>query len=166
MKTLGVLLKEGIDQNEIDQIFLQLDKELKYLHSKNYYVYIINYNTIVKNDEEVPTFLEIYKFNFSQNKQQIMDENIDDLNKTILGAYVYNISIQSGLSIPLDYVNYVEISKHSPDYISSNFERIKMSIPNYEEKELFYSNYIQGELSYYSDYISEKTSLNAIKKIQ
>ena len=158
---LGMLLQQGIDAGTVEKMFLELDKQLKYIHSRNFCVGEINYSTIVENEQGMITFLEIIRIDDLQSKNEIINRNLGDLVKTVLGAYVYILSRETGLSIPLNYTNYVEITKKDPNYIRDNYENIKGALPNNNSEAFFNSLIFDNKMEYYSDYLN-KLNLNNI----
>ena len=148
-ETLRQYLTYNRDTSEIEQIFYNLDSQLKYLHSNGFYVKDLNSDTI---------FLEENK-NYSHNGQPVfmfsaiakskkMDEdisnNIKDLSKLAIGAF---ISINNGFC---DYTNL------DNNYIKKYFDEMSFYIPNAEYfRDVMEEN---GTMMYYSDFVTQKAS--------
>lgn len=137
-ETLRQYLTYNKDSDLIDDIFLKLDNQMKYLHGKGYFVSELNSDTILLDesyDEPAFVFSAISK---SSNKEQNFKKNIVDLSKLAIGAF---ISSENG---------FCDYTKMSDNYLKRYFNEISYYLPhpNYFESVL-----VEGRFSYYSDYV-------------
>lgn len=158
--TLGQYLTSHKNVDELNSIFLNLDFQLKYLHSQGYYVEKLDLDNILLEEATINSYPTQVFFSFKSlakinNPQQDKSENIKALSKLAVGSY---ISVMDG---------FCDYSKISDNYIKNYFEEIKNYIPNYE----YYENVIiNGDTSlYYSDYVknqSESTKGNHMQMVK
>lgn len=159
-ETLRQYLTYNKDTNEMEQIFYNLDSQLKYLHSNGFYVRDLNSDTIFleenknysHNGQSVFMFSSIAK---SSNIDKDITSNIKNLSKLAIGAF---ISIDNGFC---DYTNL------DNNYIKKYFDEMSYYIPN---SEYFRSIVTENDvIMYYSDFISQKNSGgkgNAVQKVK
>lgn len=159
-ETLRQYLTYNKDANEMEQIFYNLDSQLKYLHSNGFYVKDLNSDTIFlegnknysHNGQSVFMFSSIAK---SSNIDKDITSNIKNLSKLAIGAF---ISIDNGFC---DYTNL------DNNYIKKYFDEMSYYIPN---SEYFRSIVTENDvIMYYSDFISQKNSGgkgNAVQKVK
>lgn len=159
-ETLRQYLTYNKDANEMEQIFYNLDSQLKYLHSNGFYVRDLNSDTIFleenknysHNGQSVFMFSSIAK---SSNIDKDITSNIKNLSKLAIGAF---ISIDNGFC---DYTNL------DNNYIKKYFDEMSYYIPN---SEYFRSIVTENDvIMYYSDFISQKNSGgkgNAVQKVK
>lgn len=151
-ETLRQYLTYNKDSDLIDDIFLKLDNQMKYLHGKGYFVSELNSDTILLDesyDEPAFVFSAISK---SSNKEQDFKKNIVDLSKLAIGAF---ISSENG---------FCDYTKMSDNYIKRYFNEISYYLPhpNYFESVL-----VEGRAGYYSDYVriqGENSKRNSMVK--
>lgn len=158
-ETLRQYLTYNKDFNEIETIFLNLDKQLKYLHQSGYYVSNLNSDSILLEESKLSSVNNQSVFMFSsinklKDRNKEIFSNITDLSKLAIGAF---ISVENG---------FCDYSMLSTDYIRKYFNEIATYLPN--------SNYFENVImnndtsSYYSDYVMMKSSgsskNNAIQK--
>ena len=151
-ETLRQYLTYNKDSDLIDDIFLKLDNQMKYLHGKGYFVSELNSDTILLDesyDEPAFVFSAISK---SSNKEQDFKKNIVDLSKLAIGAF---ISSENG---------FCDYTKMSDNYIKRYFNEISYYLPhpNYFESVL-----VEGRAGYYSDYVriqGENSKSNSMVK--
>lgn len=155
-ETLRQYLTYNKDVNKIENIFLDLDKQMKYLHQKGYCVAELNSDSIVLeqrqyssgSSQELFVFASIAKTN---NENVDFLNNITDLSKLAIGAY---ISSENG---------FCDYSRLSTDYIKKYFNEIAFYLPNSE----YFSNVInEGDISYYSDYVQRANGNSRSNSIQ
>ena len=148
-ETLRQYLTYNKETNEIEQIFYNLDNQLKYLHSQGYYVGKLNSDTILletnrnslQNGQTLFMFSTIAK---SKNIDKDISNNIIELSKLAIGAF---ISRENGFS---DY------SGLDASYLRKYFDEMAFYIPNSE----YYRNVIidNDTTMYYSDFVNSKIS--------
>ena len=117
-ETLRQYLTYNKDSDLIDDIFLKLDNQMKYLHGKGYFVSELNSDTILLDesyDEPAFVFSAISK---SSNKEQDFKKNIVDLSKLAIGAF---ISSENG---------FCDYTKMSDNYIKRYFNEISYYLPH------------------------------------
>lgn len=155
-ETLRQYLTYNKDPNEVEGIFINLDKQLKYLHSNGYCVNELNSDSIL---------LEQSKYTSSDNQSVFMfssisrsndiekdySSNIIDLSKLAIGAY---ISTENG---------FCDYSQLSTDYIKKYFGEISSYLPN---PDYFSDIIMRSELSYYSDFIKKESGNSKSNSIQ
>ena len=151
-ETLRQYLTYNKDENEIDKIFMDLDRQLKHLHKKGYYVSELNSDTILLEKNKVDTSSDHSLFSFasiakSRNKEVDFSDNITDLSKLAIGAF---LSFGNGFS---DY------SQLDTNYLKKYFNEIAVYIPNNE----YFANVILNDdtSSYYSDYVNNQIGSNS-----
>ena len=156
-ETLRQYLTYNKDINEIDQIFINLDSQLKYLHKNGYYVSELNSDTILLERNKVNSSVDYSMFMFSsiaksQNNKEDFANNITSLSKLAIGAF---ISFDNGFT---DY------SQLDTNYIKKYFNEIAVYIPNSE----YFANVILNDdtSSYYSDYVNQIVSNSKGKAVQ
>ena len=142
-ETLRQYLTYNKDIDEMNQIFLHLDSQLKYLHRNGYCVSELNSDTILleeakytnKDNQNVFMFSSITK----ATSENDFSNNILDLSKLAIGAF---ISSENG---------FCDYSMLSTDYIKKYFEEIKVYLPN----PAYYNGVIMNNDTsvYYSDYV-------------
>lgn len=156
-ETLRQYLTYNKDINEIDQIFINLDSQLKYLHKNGYYVSELNSDTILLETSKYSSFNNQSVFMFSnilrtKDKSKDFANNIVDLSKLAIGAF---ISTENG---------FCDYSKISTEYIKKYFDEIAFYLPNSE----YFRNVIMNSdtSNYYSDYVNMTTSNSKSNSIQ
>lgn len=151
-ETLRQYLTYNKDSDLIDDIFLKLDNQMKYLHGKGYFVSELNSDTILLDESyDEPTFV-FSAISKSSNKEQDFKKNIVDLSKLAIGAF---ISSENG---------FCDYTKMSDNYIKRYFNEISYYLPhpNYFESVL-----VEGRAGYYSDYVriqGENSKSNSMVK--
>ncbi len=156
-ETLRQYLTYNKDINEIDQIFRNLDSQLKYLHAHGYYVNELNSDTILLEKNKIDSSSNYSVFMFStiaksQNSKVDFPNNILSLSKLAIGAF---LSFDNGFT---DY------SQLDTDYIKKYFKEIAIYIPN---NEYFANVILNGDTSrYYSDYTNQVGSNSKGKAVQ
>jgi len=135
--------------SEIEQIFYNLDNQLKYLHQKGFCVSELNSDTIFLDTNKHSSQSDHATFIFSsiaraQDIQRDSYNNILDLSKLAIGAF---ISVDNGFC---DYTNL------DNNYIKKYFNEMAGYIPNAE----YFRGVILGEdtIQYYSDFINKKNT--------
>lgn len=142
-ETLRQYLTYNKDINLIENVFVNLDRQLKYLHQNGYYVSELNSDTIVFESDKYSSNQNQGTFMFtsiakSNNSNVDFTNNILDLSKLAIGAY---ISTENG---------FCDYSRLSTDYIKKYFKEISIYLPNSE----YFSNVlIDNNFDYYNDYI-------------
>ena len=146
------------DVTEIEQIFVSLDRQLKYLHKNGYCVNELNSDSILLEKNKFSSHDNYSVFMFASigkigDKERDVYDNILSLSKLAIGSF---ISPETG---------FCDYSQLSTDYIRKYFEEISLFIPNQN----YFSNVImKGDCTYYSDYIKklsqENGKNNAIQK--
>lgn len=146
-ETLRQYLTYNKNADEIEQIFYNLDNQLKYLHNKGIYVNELNSDTIFleknkndsNNNQAVFIFSSLAK---SKNIGNDASDNIVKFSKLAIGAF---ISIDNGFC---DYTNL------NDNYIKKYFDEMSYYIPN---AEYFRDVVINNDTTlYYSDFINNK----------
>lgn len=134
-KSFETLKSNIIKNQDYDSAYegiISLDRQLKYIHSRGYYVTSLNTRDIVYNDYY--GFNEMDR-NYS-NKEENIRKNIKDFVKLSLGIYV---SLDVGGNIVYDY------TKYDDDFIIENYkEGIRPSIK--EECVEYYDRIISSKL--------------------
>ena len=147
-ETLRQYLTYNKETNEIEQIFYNLDAQLKYLHSNGYCVLELNSDSILlennknasSNNQTVFMYASIVRTN---NPEKDFSRNIEDLSKLAVGAF---ISIENGFS---DY------STFDTSYIRKYYDEMAFYVPN---SEYFRSVIVDGNATmYYSDFVNQKS---------
>ena len=149
-ETLRQYLTYNKDADVIENVFINLDRQLKYLHQNGYCVSELNSDTIVfepgtyssNQNEGTFMFASIAK---SNNDNIDFAHNILDLSKLAIGAY---ISTENG---------FCDYSKLSTDYIRKYFDEIAVYLPN---GEYFKDVVVDNNFDYYNDYL-QKSSGNS-----
>ncbi|MBQ7136540.1 MAG: hypothetical protein IJO43_01010 [Bacilli bacterium] len=155
-ETLRQYLTYNRDVNEINEIFVNLDRQLKYLHQRGYCVSDLNSDSIVleKNKNSSPDDQNIFMFSSitrTSNGVRDYSDNVVSLSKIAIGAFM---SVENG---------FCDYSQLSTDYIRKYFGEISMYLPNSE----YFSRVIQDDdISYYSDYIQMRTGNSRNNTIQ
>jgi len=144
-ETLRQYLSYNKSVDGIEQIFCNLDTQMKYLHKKGYYVKDLNSDTILLEEYGVPSKNRPASFSFSSierlHDMKNVSDNIVDLSKLMIGAF---ISVENGFC---DYTNL----EHN--YIKKYFEEMSYYIPN---ADYFRNVILNNDTSmYYSDFILE-----------
>jgi len=148
------------DFSEVDQIFYNLNSQLKYLHSRGYCVAELNSDTILldTNKNNSPTNHSEFSFSMivrTQDPQKDFAKNIKDLSKLAIGAF---ISIENG---------FCDYSKLDAIYINKYFDEMADFIPN---SEYFRNVIINNDTTmYYSDFVNNKNSnakSNSMQKLK
>ena len=148
-ETLRQYLTYNKDTNEIEQIFYNLDNQLKYLHRHGVYVSELTSDTILletsktnsKDNQSIFMFSSLAK---SNDIDKDAANNIVELSKLAVGAF---ISVDNGFC---DYTNL------DNNYIRKYFDEMAYYIPN---SEYFRNVVIDGDTTvYYSDFINSKKS--------
>jgi len=142
-ETLRQFLTYNKDVNIVENVFINLDRQLHYLHQNGYYVSELNSDTIVfepgkyssNQDQGTFMFASIAK---STNSDVDFANNILDLSKLAIGAY---ISTENG---------FCDYSRLSTDYIKKYFSEIAMYLPN---RDYFSNVLMDNNFYYYNDYI-------------
>lgn len=160
MSSLKQYFEENkVDDFEIKEIFLSLDKSLKSLHRKGGYLYKVNSDHVLVDERNV--LLDSRYLIFSdEEEEQERHQNIQDFAKLMLGAYFTN------------EVGFYDFTQLSNDYLKENLEDFLESSPEsdcfYLEEVLKNNNYI-----YYNDYlksdkfiISEGRSKEGLRKVK
>lgn len=153
--TFKDFLQEEHDSSKLLEVLYSLDKQLKYLHSKGYYVNNINFDSIIKNEENVFKFMYVDKLP-ADNSNLYVKGNIDSLAKVSLGAYVYITSYEFGYVGDINSFDYEKISRQNPDYVVQNYEFIRSSIPAADEFGEYYDGVIDGQFGYFCDFVDKK----------
>ena len=155
-ETLRQYLTYHKDFDEINQIFINLDKQMKYLHQKGYCILDLNSDTILLESDKANSNIDQNSFMFSSiirstNRDQDFSNNIVDLTKLAIGAF---ISVENG---------FCDYSQLSTNYIKRYFGEIAFYLPN---KEYFANIIVENKMSYYSDYVQAKSDKNRNNTIQ
>lgn len=155
-ETLRQYLTYHKDFDEINQIFINLDKQMKYLHQKGYCILDLNSDTILLESDKANSNIDQNTFMFSSiirstNRDQDFSNNIVDLTKLAIGAF---ISVENG---------FCDYSQLSTNYIKRYFGEIAFYLPN---KEYFANIIVDNKMSYYSDYVQAKSDKNRNNTIQ
>ena len=142
-ETLRQFLTYNKDINEVEEIFINLNEQLKRLHQSGYCVGELNSDTITLQDDNYSFPNQQKNFVFesivkSHNKANDIRDNIVDLSKLAIGAYM---SVEHG------FCDYTALST---EYIKKNFNDISYFLPN---SNYFSSVIIDDMCFYYSDYI-------------
>lgn len=150
-ETLRQYLTYNKDFNEIEGIFISLDRQLKYLHKNGYCVNELNSDTILLDKNKYSSYDNQSVFMFSsisktKNNDKDFSENVLALTKLAIGAY---ISVENG---------FCDYSKLSNDYIKKYFNEISYYLPN---SEYFSKVIMDNNISYYSDYVDALVSGNS-----
>lgn len=159
-ETLRQYLTYNKGTSEIEQIFCNLDSQLKYLHSNGYYVSELSSDTILleqnknssRDNQPVFMFSMISK---SRNIETDASNNIIDLSKLAIGAF---ISIDNG---------FCDYTKIDSSYIRKYFDEMAIYIPN---SEYFRGVILEGNtLTYYGDFLQQELSGgkgNSVQKVK
>lgn len=155
-ETLRQYLTYHKDFDEINQIFINLDSQMKYLHQKGYCILDLNSDTILLESDKANSNIDQNTFMFSSiirstNRDQDFSNNIVDLTKLAIGAF---ISVENG---------FCDYSQLSTNYIKRYFGEIAFYLPN---KEYFANIIVDNKMSYYSDYVQAKSDKNRNNTIQ
>ena len=113
------------DKSKILEMIYQLDKQLKLLHSKHFYVQNLNAESILYNEDETFSFNNILKF-----------------TQLSLGIYAF-------VSFPQNV--FTDYSKLDEEFIYNNYLMIREFVPY--AADYYDSIIIDKRYSYYSDYI-------------
>jgi len=156
-ETLRQYLTYNKDVNEINEIFINLDKQLKYLHQNGYCVNELNSDSILLEQSKYssPDNQSLFMFSsitIARNGVKDYSDNVLALTKMAVGAY---ISSENG---------FCDYSQLSTDYIKKYFTEISVYLPN---SSYFSKVIMDNDISYYSDYIQMTTGnsrSNAIQK--
>lgn len=146
-ETLRQYLTYNKNADEIEQIFYNLDNQLKYLHIRGIYVNELNSDTIFleKNKNDSDDNQAVFMFSSlakSKNIEKDASNNIVDFSKLAIGAF---ISIDNGFC---DYTNL------DSNYIKKYFDEMSYYIPN---EEYFRDVVMDNNTTiYYSDFINNK----------
>lgn len=140
METLKEYYSYENDLDGVTELFENLSRELKIIHSNNMVVPNLNSNEIVFGESM------LYKtIKRSDNFELEKRNNILSLAKIITGIY-----LSSG-------TEFKDFSQVKDEWFIENFDNIFSTInyPNFD-KEYFESIFLEGQNTYYSDYIDRK----------
>jgi len=155
-ETLRQYLTYNRDVNEINEIFVNLDRQLKYLHQRGYCVSDLSSDSIIleSNKFSSPDNKNVFMFSSitrTNNSVKDYSDNVEALSKIAIGAFM---SVENG---------FCDYSQLSTEYIRKYFGEISMYLPNSE----YFAKIIQdGDISYYSDYIQMTTGNSRNNTIQ
>lgn len=155
-ETLRQYLTYNRDVNEINEIFVNLDRQLKYLHQRGYCVSDLSSDSIIleSNKFSSPDNQNVFMFSSitrTNNSVKDYSDNVEALSKIAIGAFM---SVENG---------FCDYSQLSTEYIRKYFGEISMYLPNSE----YFAKIIQdGDISYYSDYIQMTTGNSRNNTIQ
>ncbi len=154
--TFQQFLMEEHDSSKLLEVVYSLDRQLKYLHSKGYYAKSVDFNTIMKNENNDYGFMYVDQLP-RENSDLYIKGNIDSIAKISLGAFVYVASYELGYVGDISSFNYERISRQNPDYIKQNYDFIRSSIPAVDEFGDYYDGIMDGKYEYFSDYVDRKS---------
>lgn len=142
-ETLRQYLTYNKDTSNIEKIFIDLDNQLKYIHSQGFCVSELNSDSIIMEESYNSSYMGLPKFSFSSISRfgdvaKDVSNNITDLSKLAIGAY---ISVENG---------FCDYSQLSTNYIKQYFNEILFYLPN---ASYFKGVMIDNDISYYNDYI-------------
>ena len=147
---------EEHDSSKILEVIYSLDRQLKYLHSKGYYATSIDFQSIMKNDNNDFGFVYVEKLP-KENVDLYIKGNIDSLAKISLGAFVYVASYDLGYVGDINSFNYERICRQNPDYLKQNYNFIRSSIPATDDFGDYYDAILDGKYDYFSDFVDRKS---------
>ena len=158
MIDLGEYFSYNDENSNISNVFEELSRQLKIIHSHNMVVPYLNSKTISCEDDFRFTGMD-EPYNFELQKR----ENIRSLAKLMLGTY---LSAGTGFK---------DFSSVDDEWFSDNIEDISKSITadNYYS-EYFENIFVNGSEDYYSDFVdkkrqdadlNKKSNLNGFKKV-
>jgi len=156
-ETLKQYLTYTNDIEEVKSICGDLFAQLKVYHSKGYYIPNINSNSIVMTENKYYSNDGYSKFTFldiapmSSEREKTKKENIIDLCKLTIGAYVSS-------SIENSFIDYTGLKTK---YIKDMFGELEPFLPDLD---YFRKTIDESEVTYYSDYLSDKYGSNINKK--
>lgn len=128
------------DKSKILEMIYQLDKQLKLLHSKHFYVQNLNAEAILYNEDETFSFSSIIRNSYDEEKN--IKNNILKFTQLSLGIYAF-------VSFPQNV--FTDYSKLDEQFIYNNYLMIREFVPY--AVEYYDSVIIDKRYSYYSDYI-------------
>jgi len=142
-ETLRQYLTYNKDFDEINEIFINLDQQLKYLHQNGFCVSELNSDSILLESNKYSSLNNKSMFMFAsivRSKNNVSDysDNVRDLSKIAIGAF---ISAENG---------FCDYSQLSTDYIKKYFDEIAVYLPN---RDYFSKVIMDNDMSYYSDYV-------------
>lgn len=162
--TYQQFLQQEHDSSKILEVVYSLDRQLKYLHSKNYYVTDINFKNVVMNDNNDFGFVYIDKIPTGVNKEFYINSNINSMVNFSLGSYVFLASYDAGYVSSIESFDYTQITKQYPDFIKEHYDFIRTTIPASDEFAEYYDNAINGEFGYFSDLVDRKSKESQANK--
>ncbi len=143
-ESLRQYLTYNKDFDSINNIFISLYDQMKYLHKNGFYVSELSSDTIFWEESQEQLGMEEPRFTFvsisrSNDKDADFSKNVLDLTKLAVGAF---ISTENG---------FCDYTKMSTEYIKRYLRDISYYLPNSD----YFENVLQnGDTStYYSDYI-------------
>lgn len=128
------------DKSKILEMIYQLDKQLKFLHSKHFYVQNLNAEAILYNEDETFSFSSIIRNSYDEEKN--IKNNILKFTQLSLGIYAF-------VSFPQNV--FTDYSKLDEEFIYNNYLMIREFVPY--AADYYDSIIIDKRYSYYSDYI-------------
>lgn len=153
--TLKDFILKDSDNSKITEVIASLDRQLKYLHSKGYYVESMGFNDVVVNDYQDFGFTRISRMDKNQNNESTIKGNIKSLVLLSLGSYALSNSVNDGYVSNTEWFDYNEIDKRDPSFVSNNYDFIRTTIPYGTD---YYDDVINnGNIYYFSDYIAQKS---------
>ena len=145
-KTNTINLEEWLyfhsDENERRELFINMDKALKYIHEHGFCISIFYPSKIeILNDQiDHIRFNELMSLPFSEKERKTI------INEDIFRSALIQIGIYSNT---LKYL--------TPDFLKDNFDSFVQFLPNMDVP--YYRGIIQrGATVYLSDYVNEKTN--------
>lgn len=135
METLGQYFSYNSDPEKIREIFINLDEQLKIIHSRGFAVEINSSSIVYENGFGFSRFV-------NGLNEDMRRKNIEDLAKLAVGAY---FSLPTGTFS--DYT-------HLPtDYVKNNFDVMEGSIYKMSKNDNYYRDVFNGNVGYYCDYL-------------
>lgn len=145
-ESLRQYLTYNKDVDSINNIFISLYDQMKYLHQNGFYISELNSDTIFWEEENELKNGQQPEFTFtaisrSKNETNDFSKNILDLTKLAVGAF---ISVENG---------FCDYTKMSTEYIKRYLSDISYYLPNSD----YFENVLQNGNTneYYSDFLKK-----------
>lgn len=160
--TYEYFLQQRPSPEEILKEIYMLDNRLKELHSNNKFADMINFRSVVRNNNGTFDFAYVNDI-FTDNKEMYIRSNVESIAKLALGSFVYleASNSQSDLGkyrLNIQSFDYNNLSFNVLLNTNQNRDYIMSCIP---EKDI-YSDYFErvlfGEIVYFSDFVNQKNS--------